>query len=72
MASLPFASLRTMTGLLLTVGDEILLGQIVNTNAAWLGERLAEVGVDVLRSETVRDDVDAIVTAIDRATDDGA
>ena len=47
MASLPFASLRTMTGLLLTVGDEILLGQIVNTNAAWLGERLAEVGVDV-------------------------
>lgn len=72
MASLPFASLPTMTGLLLTVGDEILLGQIVNTNAAWLGERLAEVGVDVLRSETVRDDVDAIVTAIDRATDDGA
>ena len=61
-----------MTGYLLTVGDEILLGQIVDTNAAWLGERLAEVGVDVARSETVRDDVGAIAHALDRAFADGA
>ena len=38
-----------MIGHLLTVGDEILLGQIVNTNAAWLGERLAGAGVVVFR-----------------------
>ena len=61
-----------MTGHLLTVGDEILLGQIVNTNAAWLGERLAEVGLDVRRSETVGDDVDEIATALERAYADGA
>ncbi len=61
-----------MLGHLLTVGDEILLGQIVNTNAAWLGERLAEVGVDVRRSETVGDDVAVIEAAIARAFDDGA
>ncbi len=61
-----------MTGHLLTVGDEILLGQIVNTNAAWLGERLAEAGVDLRRSETVGDEVPAIAGAIERATAEGA
>ena len=61
-----------MTGHLLTVGDEILLGQIVDTNAAWLGERLADAGVDVRRSETVGDDHAEIVAAIERATADGA
>ena len=29
------------------VGTELLLGQIVNTNARWIGERLAEIGADV-------------------------
>lgn len=61
-----------MTGHLLTVGDELLLGQIVNTNAAWLGERLAEVGVDLRRSETVGDEVAQIAGAIERAFSDGA
>lgn len=61
-----------MTGHLLTVGDEILLGQIVNTNAAWLGERLAGAGVDLRRAETVGDEVDVIATAIERAYVDGA
>ena len=61
-----------MNGHLLTVGDEILLGQIVNTNAAWLGERLAEVGVDVRRSETVGDDEVEIARAVERAFADGA
>lgn len=61
-----------MIGHLLTVGDEILLGQIVDTNAAWLGERLASVGVDLRRSETVGDDEDEIVAALDRAYAGGA
>lgn len=61
-----------MKGHLLTVGDEILLGQVVNTNAAWLGERLAEVGVDVRRSETVGDEVADIAAALEQAFANGA
>jgi len=61
-----------MHTVLLTVGDEILLGQIVNTNAAWLGERLALAGADVQRSETVGDDRSVIADSIERATADGA
>ena len=33
---------------LVGVGTELLLGQIANTNAKWMGERLAEIGADVL------------------------
>ena len=61
-----------MLGHLLTVGDEILLGQIVNTNAAWLGGRLADAGVDLRRAETVGDDEGEIARALDRAFADGA
>jgi nicotinamide-nucleotide amidase len=53
------------------VGTEILLGQIANTNAQWIGERLAAIGVDVLHHQVVGDNeeriVDAIRLAISRA-----
>ncbi|MCH8031579.1 MAG: competence/damage-inducible protein A, partial [Bacteroidetes bacterium] len=55
-----------MTATILTVGDEILIGQIVNSNAAWLGEQLGLVGVEVMRMETVGDDVRVIQQAIER------
>jgi nicotinamide-nucleotide amidase len=46
------------------VGTELLLGQIVNTNAAWIGERLAMVGWDCLRHAVVGDNEERIVIAI--------
>ena len=52
------------------VGDELLLGDIVNGNAAWLGERLAAVGAPVVHSSMVGDDVDRIATAVRRALED--
>lgn len=55
-----------MNATILTVGDEILIGQIVNSNAAWLGEQLGLVGVDVVRVETVGDVVQMIRSAIER------
>jgi nicotinamide-nucleotide amidase len=52
---------------ILAVGDELLLGDIVNGNAAWLGGRLAEAGVEVTRSVVVGDDVTVIGGAIAEA-----
>ena len=49
---------------LLAVGTELLFGDIVNTNAAWLGQRLAEVGVDVTTSVVVGDNVGRIAEAV--------
>jgi len=50
---------------IVTVGDELLVGDTVNTNAAWLGRQLAERGVDVERVTTVPDrvaDIAGVVT----------
>ncbi|HYE95122.1 MAG TPA: competence/damage-inducible protein A [Rubricoccaceae bacterium] len=60
-----------MTAVLLTVGDELLIGQVVNTNAAWLGDRLGQVGVDVRRAEVVGDDEAVIGRALTRALGEG-
>jgi nicotinamide-nucleotide amidase len=46
------------------VGTELLLGQIANTNAQWISERLAEIGVDVTNHQVVGDNLDRIVEAL--------
>jgi nicotinamide-nucleotide amidase len=61
-----------LTALLLSIGDELLIGQVVNTNAAWLGQRLGEAGVSVAAGEVIADDVDAIGGAVRRAVAAGA
>ena len=49
---------------IVAVGTELLLGQIANTNARWMSERLAAIGVDVLHHQAVGDNLDRIVEAI--------
>ena len=46
------------------VGTELLLGQIANTNARWMSERLATVGVDVLHHQVVGDNLERIVEVL--------
>lgn len=55
-----------MEAYLLTIGDEILIGQTVNTNAAWLGEQLSLIGVAVTGAATVRDEPAAIRRGLER------
>lgn len=47
-----------------TVGDELLLGETTDTNAAWLGRELARRGIPVARRWTVADDEDDIRGAV--------
>ncbi|GIV60913.1 MAG: CinA-like protein [Rhodothermaceae bacterium] len=56
-----------MNAEVLTVGDELLIGQVVNTNAAWIGEQLHQAGIEVVRMTTLGDDEDAIRAALDEA-----
>lgn len=53
-----------MHAALLTVGDELLIGQVVDTNAAWMGARLNGIGVCVERMVTVGDDATSIITTL--------
>ncbi len=48
----------------IAVGTELLLGQIVDTNSSWIGERLALAGIDSLHQTKVGDNHDRIVACI--------
>ncbi len=50
---------------ILSVGTELLLGQIADTNARWMSERLAPIGVDVVHRQTVGDNLERIVEALE-------
>lgn len=53
-----------MNAIILSIGDELVLGQTVDTNSAWLSQKLAGVGCAVTAHVTVADDQGAIERAI--------
>lgn len=52
---------------IITIGDELLIGQVVDTNSAWMAERLNEVGISLHQITSVHDDCEHILTALDEA-----
>jgi len=52
---------------ILTIGDELVLGQVVDTHSAYLAQRLATVGVRTFRHLCVADNVNAIAEAVQRS-----
>jgi len=54
-----------MKAALITVGDELLIGQVVNTNAAWIGNQCTLSGLELIRSVTVADSESSIHTELD-------
>ena len=51
---------RPATAVVLTVGNEIVFGDVENTNASWLARRLAELGLEVRLLAAVRDSVEEV------------
>jgi len=52
---------------IITIGDELLIGQVIDTNSAWMGKQLNNVGFEVIRVTSVRDREDEILEAVDAA-----
>lgn len=52
---------------ILTIGDEILIGQIVDTNSAWMGQKLNEAGINVKQITSVSDNEQHIINALNEA-----
>ncbi len=52
-----------MTAEIITIGDEILIGQIVDTNSQWLAQRLNEIGVSIYQITSIQDDREHILKA---------
>jgi len=55
---------------IVSIGNEILSGQTVNTNAAYLSGKLLSIGIPTVSSYTVGDDIGSIVRALKLASDD--
>jgi len=52
---------------IITIGDEILIGQIVDTNAAWISAELNKVGFEVVQITSVHDDEKQITESLQQA-----
>ena len=56
-----------MIASIITIGDELLIGQVVDTNSAWMAERLNEAGIELYQITSVHDDREHILKALDEA-----
>jgi nicotinamide-nucleotide amidase len=53
---------------IITIGDELLIGQVVDTNSAWMGEVLNQIGVKVNRITSISDDREEIISTLKEAS----
>lgn len=51
----------------LSIGDELLIGQTLNTNVHWISQRMNEIGIDVIHHITLSDDENDIIQCLDNA-----
>ena len=59
---------KNITAEIIAIGDELLIGQTINTNAAWLGEQLNAIGIKVHRSIVISDNRPEIIAALNEAS----
>jgi len=52
---------------IITIGDEILIGQIIDTNSAWIAQRLNEIGLELSKIYSISDTEQAILRTLKRA-----
>ena len=53
---------------IITIGDEILIGQVVDTNSAFIGKELNKIGVSVYQITSIQDDKEHILKALENAS----
>lgn len=56
-----------MKSIIISIGDELLIGQTINTNAGWMGAELHKIGVEVIEVLTISDNGSAIDQAMNYA-----
>lgn len=59
--------MKVITAEILTIGDEILYGQITDTNSQWMSAELDQLGIKVIRKTTVGDTEEAILSSFKEA-----
>lgn len=52
---------------IITIGDELLIGQVIDTNSAWMGQKLSDIGIKVSQITSISDSRNAIINALKEA-----
>lgn len=52
---------------IITIGDELLIGQVVDTNSAWMAEQLNKYGIELYQISSVHDSKEHIIAALNEA-----
>jgi nicotinamide-nucleotide amidase len=60
--------MKNMNAEIISIGDELLIGQVVNTNASWMAAELNKAGIRVIHIEAISDTKESIVNALDHAS----
>jgi len=53
---------------IITIGDELLIGQVIDTNSAWMATELNSIGIKVIQITSIGDEHDGIISALKDAT----
>lgn len=56
-----------MKAYLISIGDELLIGQTINTNVAYIGNALSDINIEVIESSVVGDNLDSILSELSKA-----
>ena len=55
-----------MNATIITIGDELLIGQVVDTNSCFIGRKFGDCGIRIVERCSIGDDADTIVATLDR------
>lgn len=56
-----------MNAEIISIGDELLIGQTINTNASWLGQECSKLGIRIVQVTSISDDKHVILKTVDQA-----
>lgn len=57
----------SFNSIIITIGDELLIGQTIDTNSAWIAQQLNKIGINIKRRIAVADEAMAISEALDES-----
>lgn len=57
-----------MRAIIITIGDELLIGQTIDTNSAWIGSELSKAGFDIFRKISIHDNRSDILETLEEVT----
>lgn len=61
--------MQIQTAIIVCIGDELLIGQIIDTNSIWIAQELEKIGIKVKEKYVISDQKDTIVTAAKKASE---